>query len=117
MARQQNREYFTISVVSDMFNVHPQTLRLYEREGLLQPDRSAGNTRLYSRQDIEHLSTILNLTREMGVNLAGVSIIMELLKKLREAQAEKDALQALCAQIESHQTPMNAANPQPLLNT
>ena len=116
MAHQQNREYFTISVVSDMFNVHPQTLRLYEREGLLQPDRSAGNTRLYSRQDIEHLSTILNLTREMGVNLAGVSIIMELLKKLRETQAEKDALQALCAHIESHQTPMNAANSQPLLN-
>ena len=116
MARQQNREYFTISVVSSMFNIHPQTLRLYEREGLLQPDRSAGNTRLYSRQDIEHLGTILNLTREMGVNLAGVSIIMELLKKLRETQAEKDALQTLCAQMESHQTSIKAADPKPLLN-
>lgn len=117
MARQQNSEYFTISVVSSMFNIHPQTLRLYEREGLLQPGRSAGNTRLYSRQDIAHLSTILNLTREMGVNLAGVSIIMELLKKLREMQAEKDALQTLCAQMESHQDSMNAANPKPSFNS
>jgi MerR family transcriptional regulator/heat shock protein HspR len=113
MARQQNSEYFTISVVSSMFNIHPQTLRLYEREGLLQPDRSAGNTRLYSRQDIEHLNTILNLTREMGVNLAGVSIIMELLKKLREAQAEKDALQTLCMQMESHPDSVKTTNPQP----
>ncbi len=117
MARQQNSEYFTISVVSSMFNIHPQTLRLYEREGLLQPDRSAGNTRLYSRQDIEHLSTILNLTREMGVNLAGVSIIMDLLKKLRETQAEKDALQTLCAQMESHQSPLNVTNANPSLNS
>jgi MerR family transcriptional regulator/heat shock protein HspR len=117
MARQQNSEYFTISVVSSMFNIHPQTLRLYEREGLLQPDRSAGNTRLYSRQDIEHLSTILNLTREMGVNLAGVSIIMELLKKLREMQAEKDALQTLCAQMESYQTSVKTTHAKPSLNT
>jgi MerR family transcriptional regulator/heat shock protein HspR len=92
MAAEKGKEYFTISVVSDMFDIHPQTLRLYEREGLLCPRRSAGNTRLYSRQDIEHLSTILNLTREMGVNLAGVNIIMHLLDKLREVQQEKQAL-------------------------
>ena len=100
MATPKSGEYFTISVVSSMFGVHPQTLRLYEREGLLQPERSAGNTRLYSRQDIEHLSTILNLTREMGVNLAGVSIIMDLLQKLRDTQAEKDALLSMCAEVE-----------------
>jgi MerR family transcriptional regulator/heat shock protein HspR len=92
MSVQKGKEYFTISVVSSMFNIHPQTLRLYEREGLLCPERSAGNTRLYSRQDIEHLSTILNLTREMGVNLAGVTIIMDLLEKLRQVQQEKQAL-------------------------
>ena len=92
MAAKRGKEYFTISVVSSMFDIHPQTLRLYEREGLLHPERSAGNTRLYSRQDIEHLSTILNLTREMGVNLAGVTIIMDLLQKLREVQEEKQAL-------------------------
>jgi hypothetical protein len=66
MSVEKGKEYFTISVVSSMFNIHPQTLRLYEREGLLRPERSAGNTRLYSRQDIEHLSTILNLTRDGG---------------------------------------------------
>jgi MerR family transcriptional regulator/heat shock protein HspR len=92
MPVEKGKEYFTISVVSSMFNIHPQTLRLYEREGLLHPERSAGNTRLYSRQDIEHLSTILNLTREMGVNLAGVTIIMDLLEKLRQVQQEKQAL-------------------------
>lgn len=95
MPAERGKEYFTISVVSSMFNIHPQTLRLYEREGLLCPERSAGNTRRYSRQDIEHLSTILNLTREMGVNLAGVTIIMDLLRKLREVQEEKQTLQAL----------------------
>jgi MerR family transcriptional regulator/heat shock protein HspR len=95
MSTKQGKEYFTISVVSSMFNVHPQTLRLYEREGLLHPDRSAGNTRLYSRQDIEHLSTILNLTREMGVNLAGVTIILDLLQKLRDVQEEKQTLLAV----------------------
>ena len=89
------KEYFTISAVANMFKVHPQTLRLYEREGLLQPERSAGNTRLYTRRDIDHLSTILNLTREMGVNLAGVTIIMDLLRKLRAAQEETRALQAM----------------------
>lgn len=101
MAAEKGKEYFTISVVSDMFDIHPQTLRLYEREGLLCPRRSAGNTRLYSRQDIEHLSTILNLTREMGVNLAGVNIIMHLLEKLREVQQEKQALLTMHETMES----------------
>ena len=89
------KEYFTISAVASMFDVHPQTLRLYEREGLLRPQRSAGNTRLYSRRDIDHLSTILNLTREMGVNLAGVTIIMDLLRKLHAAQEETRVLLAV----------------------
>jgi MerR family transcriptional regulator/heat shock protein HspR len=101
MAAKRGKEYFTISVVSSMFDIHPQTLRLYEREGLLHPERSAGNTRLYSRQDIEHLSTILNLTREMGVNLAGVTIIMDLLQKLREVQEEKQALLAMQEALET----------------
>ncbi|GIX47925.1 MAG: hypothetical protein KatS3mg131_2136 [Candidatus Tectimicrobiota bacterium] len=103
---QKGKEYFTISAVASMFNIHPQTLRLYEREGLLRPQRSPGNTRLYSRQDLEHLSTILNLTREMGVNLAGVSVILHLLKKLREVQEEKQVLltmhEALAARRATH---------------
>jgi MerR family transcriptional regulator/heat shock protein HspR len=104
MPVQKGKEYFTISVVSSMFNVHPQTLRLYEREGLLCPERSAGNTRLYSRQDIEHLSTILNLTREMGVNLAGVTIIMDLLEKLRQVQQEKQALLTVHETLEAQRS-------------
>ncbi len=112
MTAQKRDEYFTISAVSSMFDVHPQTLRLYEREGLLHPDRSAGNTRLYSREDIEHLSAILNLTREMGVNLAGVSIIMDLLEKLRHTQAEKDALLSMYAEVETqHGTPSQQHSP------
>lgn len=103
MQTSRGKEYFTISVVSSMFNIHPQTLRLYEREGLLHPERSAGNTRRYSRQDIEHLSTILNLTREMGVNLAGVTIIMDLLQKLRDAQEEKQALLAVHEALDTRQ--------------
>jgi MerR family transcriptional regulator, heat shock protein HspR len=104
MPVEKGKEYFTISVVSSMFNIHPQTLRLYEREGLLRPERSAGNTRLYSRQDIEHLSTILNLTREMGVNLAGVTIIMDLLEKLRQVQQEKQTLLTIHEAVEARRS-------------
>ena len=104
MPVEKGKEYFTISVVSSMFNIHPQTLRLYEREGLLRPERSAGNTRLYSRQDIEHLSTILNLTREMGVNLAGVTIIMDLLEKLRQVQQEKQTLLTIHEAVEAQRS-------------
>ena len=110
MAAEKGKEYFTISVVSSMFNIHPQTLRLYEREGLLRPERSAGNTRLYSRRDIEHLSTILNLTREMGVNLAGVTIIIDLLEKLRQAQQEKQVLVTMREALEAqHPMPRNTS--------
>ena len=78
----RTKELFTISVVSQMLNLHPQTLRLYEREGLLRPQRTQGNTRMYSHGDIEKLRLILNLTREMGVNLAGVQVILEMLERL-----------------------------------
>ena len=76
---------YTISAVADMFEVHPQTLRMYEREGLLEPDRSEGKTRLYSEEDLEQLEMILTLTREMGVNLAGVEVILDLRSKLVQA--------------------------------
>ena len=77
-----------ISAVSDAYGIHPQTLRLYEREGLLQPSRSDGNTRLYSEQDLQRLEVILNLTRELGVNLAGVEIILNMRTKMERMQAE-----------------------------
>jgi MerR family transcriptional regulator/heat shock protein HspR len=77
-----------ISVVAQQYNIHPQTLRLYEREGLLAPSRTEGNTRLYSEEDLEQLETILSLTRELGVNLAGVEIILNMRKKIERMQGE-----------------------------
>ena len=79
---------YTISAVAEMFDIHPQTLRLYEREGLLKPSRSDGNTRLYSDDDIERLEVILSLTRDLGVNLAGVEIIMNMREKMESMQRE-----------------------------
>lgn len=79
---------YTISAVAEMFDIHPQTLRLYEREGLLKPSRSVGNTRLYSDEDVERLEVILSLTRDLGVNLAGVEIIINMREKMDAMQRE-----------------------------
>jgi len=81
------RQYM-ISVVAKSYGIHPQTLRLYEREGLLKPSRTEGNTRLYSEEDLRQLEVILNLTRELGVNLAGVEIIQNMRRKMEGMQQE-----------------------------
>lgn len=80
--------YYMISAVATKYNVHPQTLRLYEREGLLAPSRTEGNTRLYSDEDLQRLETILALTRDLGVNLAGVEIILNMRQKMERMQSE-----------------------------
>ena len=77
-----------ISAVAEQYEIHPQTLRLYEREGLLKPSRSEGNTRLYTDSDVERLEVILHLTRDLGVNLAGVEIILNMREKMGEMQAQ-----------------------------
>jgi MerR family transcriptional regulator/heat shock protein HspR len=77
-----------ISVVAKSYGIHPQTLRLYEREGLLKPSRTEGNTRLYSEEDLRQLEVILNLTRDLGVNLAGVEIVLNMRRKMEQMQAE-----------------------------
>ncbi len=77
-----------ISAVADQYEIHPQTLRLYERDGLLTPSRSDGNTRLYTDEDLERLEVILHLTRDLGVNLAGVEIILNMRAKMGEMQAQ-----------------------------
>jgi MerR family transcriptional regulator, heat shock protein HspR len=82
---------YMISAVAEMYNIHPQTLRLYEREGLLIPSRSDGNTRLYAQEDLEQLEIILNLTRELGVNLAGIDIIMNMRRRMKQMQEEMQA--------------------------
>lgn len=85
------KRYYHISSVAKMYGLHPQTLRLYEREGLLKPSRSEGNTRLYSTEDIERLEVILNLIRDLGVNLAGViaSQWNKTIKKLGENEGPR----------------------------
>jgi len=77
-----------ISVVAKNYGIHPQTLRLYEREGLLKPSRTEGNTRLYSDDDLRQLEVILNLTRDLGVNLAGVEIVLNMRRKMEQMQTE-----------------------------
>ena len=79
---------YTISAVAELYDIHPQTLRLYEREGLLLPSRSVGNTRLYEDSDLERLEVILSLTRELGVNLAGVEIILNMRAKMDQMRQE-----------------------------
>jgi MerR family transcriptional regulator/heat shock protein HspR len=86
--RKRSRGAYTISVVADQFGIHPQTLRLYEREGLLKPSRTDGNTRLYTDEDMEQLDVILSLTRELGVNLAGVEIILNMRERMEEMQRQ-----------------------------
>src|ERR1700744_4617365 len=79
---------YMISAVAEQYQIHPQTLRLYEREGLLKPSRSDGNTRLYTDEDLERLEVILKLTRDLGVNLAGVEIILNMREKMAEMQQQ-----------------------------
>ena len=81
-------KYYMISVVANSYGIHPQTLRLYEREGLLKPSRTEGNTRLYSEEDLRQLEVILNLTRDLGVNLAGIEIVLNMRRKMEQMQAE-----------------------------
>ncbi len=93
MAKDKNNEpYYMISVVAKMYNVHPQTLRLYEKHGLLTPSRTEGNTRLYSKKDLERLEIILNLARDLGVNLAGIEIILNMREKMEQMQKEINQL-------------------------
>jgi MerR family transcriptional regulator, heat shock protein HspR len=90
--RRRETRFVMISTVAERLGVHPQTLRMYEREGLLTPVRSAGNTRLYDEDTIKRLETILFLTRELGVNLAGVEVILNLRHQMTEMQLEVDRL-------------------------
>ena len=87
MSAERRKGVYMISAVAELFGIHPQTLRLYEREGLLEPSRTEGNTRVYTDEDLEQLQTILNL-RELGVNLAGVDIILNMRVKMQRMQEE-----------------------------
>ena len=88
MAKAKSKAAYMISAVAEQYEIHPQTLRLYEREGLLKPSRSEGNTRLYTAEDLERLEVILHLTRDLGVNLAGVEIILNMREKMSDMQPQ-----------------------------
>ena len=82
--RRKSKGAYMISAVAEMYEIHPQTLRLYEREGLLRPSRSDGNTRLYTDEDLERLEFILNLARDLGVNIAGIAIVLQMRERMEE---------------------------------
>src|SRR6202047_2562712 len=96
--KKRGRAGYMISAVAELYKLHPQTLRLYERVGLLKPSRSDGNTRLYTDFDLERLEVILTLTREMGVNLAGIEIILNMREKMGEMQRQMEAFTSFVQQ-------------------
>ncbi|MDX1980864.1 MAG: helix-turn-helix transcriptional regulator [Bryobacteraceae bacterium] len=101
---------YTISSVAEQYEVHPQTLRIYEREGLLTPSRSDGNTRLYTDEDLQRLEVILELTRELGVNLAGVEIILNMREKMAAMQNQiEEFVDRLNKELTSQMTPHQPA--------
>jgi MerR family transcriptional regulator, heat shock protein HspR len=90
MGRRRSDGFVMISIIAERYNIHPQTLRLYEREGLITPVRTAGNTRLYGQDEIRKLEMILALTRDLGVNLAGVEVILNMQSALQQAREAID---------------------------
>ncbi|MCU1238315.1 MAG: transcriptional regulator, MerR family [Candidatus Solibacter sp.] len=103
MAKAKSKAAYMISSVAEQYEIHPQTLRLYEREGLLKPSRSDGNTRLYTAEDLERLEVILHLTRDLGVNLAGVEIILNMREKMGDMQSQiQDFIATLNRELAAH---------------
>ncbi|MEE8348750.1 MAG: helix-turn-helix transcriptional regulator [Acidobacteriota bacterium] len=96
---EKKRGGFAISAVADQYGIHPQTLRSYEREGLLRPSRTKGNTRFYTERDLEQLELILTLTRELGVNLAGVEVVLHMRRKMQEMH---DDVEQLVKYLQAH---------------
>ena len=91
--------FVMISIVSERYNIHPQTLRMYEREGLIKPTRTGGNTRLYGPDQLRRLELILRLTRDLGVNLAGVEVILTLIKDLEDMEVDLETMIARIRQV------------------
>jgi len=111
-SRSRSKAAYMISSVAEQYEIHPQTLRLYEREGLLKPSRSDGNTRLYTEADLERLEVILHLTRDLGVNLAGVEIILNMREKMEQMQEQfEDFVETLNHELAARRRPVSEAAP------
>ncbi len=107
--RAKSKAAYMISSVAEQYGVHPQTLRLYEREGLLKPSRSDGNTRLFTDEDLERLEVILHLTRDLGVNLAGVEIILNMRNRMESMQKQiEEFVQSLNLELANRHAPERA---------
>jgi len=109
--RKKGKGAYMISSVAEQYGVHPQTLRLYEREGLLKPSRSDGNTRLYTQEDVDRLEVILKLTRDLGVNLAGVEIILNMREKMDAMQKQIEQFVSTLNEL-AQQIPLEELRPQ-----
>src|ERR1041385_9109330 len=106
--KKKGKAAYMISAVAETYDIHPQTLRLYEREGLLKPSRSEGNTRLYTQEDLERLELILNLTRDLGVNLAGVEVVLNMRQRLEEMQREmQDFIESVEREFQNRSPELN----------
>ena len=88
MTKRKSKGAYMISAVAEMYGIHPQTLRLYEREGLLKPSRTEGNTRLYTDEDLQRLEFILTLARDLAVNISGIAIILQMRERMEEMQRQ-----------------------------
>jgi MerR family transcriptional regulator/heat shock protein HspR len=109
-SRKSEPKFVMISVVSERYAIHPQTLRLYEREGLIKPVRSSGNTRLYDEESLRRLEIILTLTRDLGVNLAGVEVILNMKERMELMQGQMDRMLDYVRQIAEERRTMAAQN-------
>ncbi len=108
--RRKSKGAYMISAVAEMYEIHPQTLRLYEREGLLRPSRSEGNTRLYTDEDLERLEFILNLARDLGVNIAGIGIVLQMRERMEEMNRQMQGFvdyvrTEMLTRMQQHQAP------------
>lgn len=92
MKTKRKKGYYSISAVAEMFSVHQQTIRLYEKQGLITPKRSSGNTRLFAEEDLDRLEEVIHLTHTLGINLAGVEMILKLKKQMSKMQKDMNQL-------------------------
>jgi MerR family transcriptional regulator/heat shock protein HspR len=112
MTKRKSKGAYMISAVAEMYGIHPQTLRLYEREGLLKPSRTEGNTRLYTDEDLQHLEFILTLARDLAVNISGIAIILQMRERMEEMQRQiQDFVKYMQEEVVSRATAAAAADP------
>ena len=117
--KRKSKGAYMISSVAEMYEIHPQTLRLYEREGLLRPSRSEGNTRLYTDEDLERLEFILNLARDLGVNIAGIAIVLQMRERMEEMNRQMQGFvdyvrTEMLTRMQQQQTPTAGLVPMPM---